>query len=51
MNATVEELCAIRPDEIEIVKRPDTGEDWLLGAGGFGSVCLLVMHSSACSRG
>ena len=36
MSPAVEQLCAVRPDEIEIMKR--NGEDWLLGAGGFGAV-------------
>ena len=40
MSPAVEELCAIRPDEIEILQR--NGQDWLLGAGGFGAVCLLL---------
>jgi hypothetical protein len=33
----------IRPEEIEIAKRPD-GSDWLLGSGGFGRVGVQGQH-------
>ncbi|KAL4437438.1 hypothetical protein ABPG75_004577 [Micractinium tetrahymenae] len=33
----------IRPDELEVVKRPD-GSDWLLGSGGFGKVYKGLRH-------
>ncbi|KAL4421913.1 hypothetical protein ABPG77_005197 [Micractinium sp. CCAP 211/92] len=33
----------IRPDELEVAKRPD-GSDWLLGTGGFGRVYKGLRH-------